>query len=67
MTFARGSQTLQFWKALITYYHHAKFQGSVIYSPWEKLNVKVLVHTDTDANTDADADDGRIPTQCIST
>jgi len=32
----------------------------------EKLDVKISgLHAD--ANTDADADDGRIPTQCIRT
>ena len=57
MTFARGIQTLPFWKGLMTYYHQANFQGSVIYSPWEKSNVKVLVHTDA----------GQIPTHFIRT
>jgi len=33
---------MHFWKALITYYHHSKFQDSVINSLWEKFNVKVL-------------------------
>ena len=40
LTFARGNQTMHFWKALTTYYHQAKFQDSVINSLWEKSTVK---------------------------
>ena len=43
LTFASGNQSMLFWKDFITYYHPAKFQGSVIYSLWEKLNIKVFV------------------------
>ena len=39
LTFALGNKTMQFWKALIKYYHHAKFHGCVINSLWEKLNM----------------------------
>ena len=37
LTFARGNQTMHFWKTLITYYHHNKFQYSVMNSLWEKF------------------------------
>ena len=47
--FVSGNQTMYLWKALITYYHHARFQGSVISSPWEKFNFKVVgLHADDD-------------------
>ena len=66
LTFARGHQSMHFWKALITYYHHTKFQDSMINSLCEKINVNVL-YLHADANADTDADAGRMPTQCIST
>ena len=56
LSLARGNQTMHFWKALITYYHHAKFQDSVINSLWEKFNVKVL---------DLYANARQIPLQCL--
>ena len=66
MTFdlCKGYQTMHFWKALITYYHHAKFQNSEINSLYEKFNIKVL---DLHADADADNDDRHIPMQYIST
>ena len=35
-------QTMRFWKARITYYHHAKFKGYVINSLFKKkFSIKV--------------------------
>jgi len=43
MTFARGTQTMHFWEALITFHHYAKFKD-VLNSHLEKCNDNGFYH-----------------------
>ena len=43
MTIVRGNQTMRLKKTLVRYYHHAKFQESLINSPWKKFNKRIII------------------------